>query len=84
MPPIRSLASKYHAYTVTLILSLSVIMPIYSCYAEKKLVYITIAAPSGRQPFSCSKYTKSNMRSFYNIKSVSNTKYAFLIYLCSL
>ena len=47
MPPIRSLASAYHFYIVVLILSLGEIMPLYSCCAEKKLVYITIAALSG-------------------------------------
>ena len=46
MPPIRSLASKRRAYTVAVILLLSEIMPSYSCCKEKKLVYITIAAPS--------------------------------------
>ena len=44
MPFIKSLVSKCHAYTITLILLLGVIMPIYSYYTEKKLVYITIAA----------------------------------------
>ena len=58
MPLIKSLAFKHRAYTVTLILSLGVIMPIYSCYTKKKLVYIAIAAPSSCQPFSCFKYIK--------------------------
>ena len=48
MPPIRSLASKCRTYIVLVILLLSEIMPIYSRYAEKKLVYIAIAAPSNR------------------------------------
>ena len=47
MPFIRSLVSEYYTYIVILILSLGVIMPIYFYYAEKKLVYITIAAPFG-------------------------------------
>ena len=38
MPFIRSLVSKYYTYTVTLILSLGIIMPIYSYYTKKKLV----------------------------------------------
>ena len=46
MPPIRSSVSKRHAHSVILILSLGIIMPIYSYCTEKKLVYITIAAPS--------------------------------------
>ena len=44
MPFIKSLVSKCHAYTITLILLLGVIMPIYSYYTEKKLVYIIIMA----------------------------------------
>ena len=44
MPPIKSLAFKCYAYLVILILLLGVIMPIYSRYNEKKLVYIVIAA----------------------------------------
>ena len=48
MPFIRSLISKYHAYIIAIILSLSKIMPFCSCYIKKKLVYIVIVAP-----FSC-------------------------------
>ena len=44
MPFIRFLASKCRAYTVTLILLLGIIIPTYSRYAEKKLVYIIITA----------------------------------------
>jgi hypothetical protein len=43
MPPIRSLAFKHYAYIVVLILSLSEIMPTYSCYIVKGLVCIIIA-----------------------------------------
>ena len=78
MPLIKSLASKCYTYTVALILSLGVIMPIYSYYTEKKLVYVIIAAPSSHQPSSCSKYTKLNIYSSCNVKSVFNAKYAFL------
>ena len=84
MPLIRSLASKYCTYIVTLILSLDAIIPIYSYYTEKKLVCVIIAAPSNRQPSFCSEYTKLNMCFFCNIRSVSNTKYAFFIYFYSL
>ena len=48
MPPIRSLVFKYYACVIALILLLGELMPIYSCYIIKGLVYITIAAP-----FSC-------------------------------
>ena len=47
MPPIKSLISKCTTYCsklVAVILSLSKIMPTYSYYIEKGLVYITITA----------------------------------------
>ena len=80
MPFIRSSASKYYVYIVTVILLLSEIIPTYFCCVLKGLVYIIIIAPLGHQPFSYTKYTKLNMCLSYDIKSVSNIKYAFLIY----
>ena len=62
MPSVRSLASKHCTYIVLVIFLLGEIMPIYSHCAEKKLVYIIIIAPSGRQPSSYIKCTKSNIR----------------------
>jgi hypothetical protein len=47
MPPIRYSSSNRYNRLVTTILSLSVIMPSYSRYIEKKLVYVVIAASSG-------------------------------------
>ena len=50
IPPVRSSASKHTAYyfkLVAVILSLGEIMPTYSYYAEKKLIYIVIIAPLG-------------------------------------
>ena len=47
MPFIKSLVSKYFTYyfkLVAVILSLSKIMPSYSCYIKKGLVYIIITA----------------------------------------
>jgi hypothetical protein len=47
MPFIRSLAFKYLAHRSKLMavnLLLSKIMPLYSCYEEKGLVYIAITA----------------------------------------
>ena len=76
MPPIRSTAFKRRARIVSTILSLGEVIPTYSRYAEKKLVYIAIASPSSRQPSSYAKCTKANIRSSYNVHSVSNTKYA--------
>ena len=81
MPPIRSLVSKYYTYMVILILSLSVIIPIYSCCVKKKLVCIIITAFFSYQPSSYSEYIKLNICFSYNVKSVFNTKYAFFIYL---
>ena len=81
MPPIRSLAFKhlaYHSKLIAVIFSLSEIMPTYSYYTEKGLVYITITAPSSYQPSSCLECTKSNMHSFCNVYSVSNAEYIYL------
>ena len=61
MPPVRSLASKRRAYIVAVILLLGKIMPTYSCYVSKGLVYVVIIAPSSRQPSFCAKYTKLNI-----------------------
>jgi hypothetical protein len=44
MPLIKSFVFKCHAYIIILILLLSEIMPIYSDYTVKGLVYITITA----------------------------------------
>ena len=81
---IRSLASKRRTYVVAVILSFGEIMPTYSCCVSKGLVYIVIIAPLGHQPSSCTKYTKLNMRSSYNIRSMSNAKYTYLIHSCVL
>ena len=70
MPPIRFLVSKrstHHSKLVAVILLLNKIMPIYSRYAKKKLVYIAIIALFSHQPSSYFKYTKLNMHSSYNI-----------------
>ena len=48
MPPIRSSISKRRARIVTVILSLSEVIPSYDRYSKKKLVYVTIVSPSGR------------------------------------
>ena len=77
MPFVRFLVSKRRTCIVAIILLLSEIMPICSCYALKGLVYIAIIALSGRQPFSCTKCTKLNMRLSYNVRLVSNIKYAY-------
>jgi hypothetical protein len=85
MPPVRSLASKYlacHSKLVAVIFLLSEIMPSYSYYAEKGLVYITIIALFSQQLSFCSKCTKSNIYLFYNIHLVSNAECIYLtVYL---
>ena len=75
MPFIRSLVSKRCAHVVLVIFLLGEIMSIYSRYAEKKLVYITIIAPFGHQLSFCLKCTKSNIYLSCNVKLVSDTKY---------
>ena len=74
MPFIRFLISKCRAYIVLVIFSLSEIMPMYSRYTKKKLVYIIIIALFSRQPSSYIKYTKSNIHLSCNVKLVSNAK----------
>ena len=75
MPPVRSLASKYCAYIVSVILLLGKIIFMYSHCAKKKLVYIIITALFSRQPSFYVKCIKSNMRLSCNIRLVSDTKY---------
>ena len=75
MPPVKSLAFKYCAYIVLVILLLGEIIPIYSYCIKKKLVYIIIIAFSSHQPSSYIKCTKLNMHSSCNIKLVSNAEY---------
>ena len=77
MPLIKSLVFKRTACyfkLVAVILSLSEIIPTYSYYMEKELVYIAIIAPLGCQPSFYIKYTKSNIRLSCDIRSVSNAK----------
>ena len=80
MPFVGFLAFKQYTRVVAVILLLSKIIPIYSCYVLKGLVYIIIIALLGRQPFFYTKYTKLNMRSSCDIRLVSSTKYMFFIY----
>ena len=84
MPSVRSLVFKHYTYLVILILLLSVIIPLCSYYAKKGLIYIVIIAPFSYLLSSCSKCIKLNIYSFYNVKSVSNTKCIFLMHFISL
>ena len=87
MPFIRFLVSKRLACyfkLVAVILLLSEIMPTYSYYAEKGLVYIAIIALFSRQHSFYIKCTKLNIRLFCNICLVFNAKYIFFIRLYTL
>ena len=64
---------------MAVILLLDEIMPTYSHYTEKELVYIIIIALSSRQPSSYAKCIKLNIRLLYDICLVSNTKCACLM-----
>ena len=79
MPFIRSSASKYYTCIVAVILLLGKIMPSYSHYKEKKLVYITIITPFSYQLSFYVKYIKLNMYLSCNIRLISNAKYTFFI-----
>ena len=76
---IRSLVSEYHAYAVKIIVLLSEFISSCSYYAVKGLVYVIFINLSTYQPSSCFKCMKLNMRSLYDIRSVSNAKYIFFI-----
>ena len=84
MPPIRSSAFECCACIVAVILLFSKIMPSCSYCKEKKLVYIIIITPFSHQPSSYIKCIKLNIYLFYNVRSVSNAKYLYLIHPCSL
>ena len=84
MPLVKSTASKRCTRIVKTIVLLSKIMPSYSYYIEKKLLYIVNTALFSYYPFFYAKYTKSNMRSSYNIYLVSNAKYICLTRLYNL
>ena len=80
MPPIKSSASERCTHVVAVILLLSEIMPTYSRCVLKGLVCIIIITLLGRQFFSYTKYTKLNIRLSYDVRLVSNAKYACLIH----
>ena len=77
MPFVRSLAFKCYTYIIAIIFLLSKIISTYSCYVEKKLVYIIIIAPFSRQPSFYFKYTKSNICLSCDVRLISNIKCIF-------
>ena len=62
---------------MAVILLFSEVMPTYSYYAEKGLVYIIIITLFSRQSSFYTKCIKSNMRLSCNVCLVSNVKYIF-------
>ena len=81
MPPVRSLVFKRRTRIVAVILLLSKIIPTYSCYVLKGLVYITIIVLFSYQPSFYTKCTKLNIRLSYNVRLVSAIKCIYFIYL---
>jgi len=77
IPFIRSFAFTRYITLIALIPSIGEIIPSYSCYIKKGLVYINVAALSNYQPLSCVKYIKVNICLSYNVCSVSNAKYIY-------
>ena len=75
MPFIRFLISKCRAYIVLVIFLLSKIMPTYSRYIKKKLVYIIIVALFNCQPSFYLKCTKLNIYLSCNVRLVLDIKY---------
>ena len=82
MPPIRSTAFRCYNKLMSLILSISKVMPSCSYCVKKGLLYIVITSPSSRQPSFYTKCITTNMHLSYNIYLVFNAKYKhFIIYL---
>ena len=67
IPFIRFIVFKRCVYTILVILLLGEIMPTYSHYIKKKLVYIIITVPSSCQLFFYIKCTKLNIYLSCNI-----------------
>ena len=81
MPP--SLASMRHTALITLILSISKVIPSCSYCIKKGLVYIVIMAPSGYQPLSYIECIKVNICLSCNVYSISTAKYIYYFILFS-
>jgi len=74
-PPSSSTACR--SRTVAAILSLGGIIPsLYSYCAKEELVYVMLASSSSRQPSFYLECTKANIHSSYDVRSISNAKYA--------
>jgi len=86
IPKVTSLSSiARYARTITMVLLLGEIIPSpCSYYAKEGLVYVILVSPLSRQPSFYLEYTKANIRSSYNVCSISNAKYTRPITLNSL
>ena len=87
MPFVRFLVFKRTACCfklVAVILLLGKIIPTYSYYVEKGLVYIAIIAPLSCQPSFYTKCIKLNMYLSCDVRLVSNIKCIFFAYLYTL
>ena len=71
------LQTQYYTYTVVFILLSSKAISLCSCCAKKGLVYIAIAALFGHQPSSYAECTRLNIRTSYDVCSVSDAKYIY-------
>ena len=80
MPFVKSLVSRRRIYIIAVILLLGKIIPTYSYYILKGLVYITIIISFSRQPSFYTKHIKYNIHLFCDIRLVSITKYICPIY----
>jgi len=81
--PSSSLVER-RSCTAAIILLLGKIMPSCSYCAKEGLICVIITSPINWQPSSYIKCTRANMWLSYNVRSVSNTKYAHPITLNSL
>jgi len=77
-----SIRGTVPSFLFAFILLSSEVILLYSRCLKKGLIYVAIAAPSSRQPSSCSKCTSINIQSSYDVRLVSNVKYIFYIRLC--
>ena len=81
MPSIRLSVSERCALLTTYISLNREIMSLCFYYTKKRLIYIIIINPFGRQPFSYAKYTKLNTYILFNMHSVSLNKYISFYYI---
>ena len=72
--------AQHHTKTIAFILLSSKVIPLCSHYTKEGLVCIAIAVPSNHQPSSCSKCTRLNTHSSYDVWSISNAECKLYLY----